>query len=318
MTESNSKMQVLYIVGVGRSGSTILDTLLGNHPEIESVGEFINISRSGWEGNEFCSCRQRALDCEFWNSVKKLWMEEGSVTEVTEYRSLQNKYEYRLYKPSQVDRAARDNPEEFKRFLFLTELLFKCVGQVSGKSIVVDSSKSRSRAYILSKIDSLEVTHIHLIRDARDIIQSLRKAHDAAPEKGVQKSLASMPGWRTSLSWILSNLQVHHFFYKFAGSRMCRIRYEDLLVNPEVELNTIQKVSGIDLSRVVDAALNETPLEVGHTIAGNRLRMEKTVAFKRKMIHAPKKISFVDSVSYVVLAHWLGMMYGYALSRKHK
>lgn len=316
--EAIKQIRVLYIVGVGRSGSTILDTLLGNHPDIESVGEFINISRSGWEGNEFCSCRNRASDCGFWEEVKSLWMSQGEVSDVREYRELQNKYEFRLYKPSQVEKAALANPDEFKRFLLLTELLFQCVGQVSGKSVLVDSSKSRSRAYILSKLKSLDVSYVHLIRDARDIIQSLRKPHDAAPEKGVQTNLASMPGWRTSMSWVLANLQVHHFVYKFAGDRTCRVRYEDLLVNPEQALQLIQSVCGVDLTSVIAAALNETPLDVGHTIAGNRLRMKKVVAFKRKMIHAPKRISRIDTLSYSVLAHWLGAFYGYALVRRQK
>ena len=35
--------RVLMITGLDRSGSTILDIVLGNHPHIESVGEVANI-----------------------------------------------------------------------------------------------------------------------------------------------------------------------------------------------------------------------------------------------------------------------------------
>ena len=31
--------QIIYIMGYGRSGSTLLDIILGNHPEIQSLGE---------------------------------------------------------------------------------------------------------------------------------------------------------------------------------------------------------------------------------------------------------------------------------------
>ena len=41
-------MKVLKITGLGRSGSTILDVVLGNHPQIESVGEVGNLIRNGW------------------------------------------------------------------------------------------------------------------------------------------------------------------------------------------------------------------------------------------------------------------------------
>jgi hypothetical protein len=41
-------VRVLKIMGLGRSGSTILDIVLGNHPQIESVGEVGNLIRTGW------------------------------------------------------------------------------------------------------------------------------------------------------------------------------------------------------------------------------------------------------------------------------
>jgi hypothetical protein len=41
-------VRVLKITGLGRSGCTILDIVLGNHPQIESVGEVENLMRTGW------------------------------------------------------------------------------------------------------------------------------------------------------------------------------------------------------------------------------------------------------------------------------
>jgi hypothetical protein len=38
MAHTEAPVQVLKITGLGRSGSTILDVVLGNHPKIESVG----------------------------------------------------------------------------------------------------------------------------------------------------------------------------------------------------------------------------------------------------------------------------------------
>ena len=43
MTRTETPVKVLKITGLGRSGSTILDIVLGNHPQIESVGEVMNI-----------------------------------------------------------------------------------------------------------------------------------------------------------------------------------------------------------------------------------------------------------------------------------
>ena len=48
MAHPEAPVQVLKITGLGRSGSTILDVVLGNHPKIESVGEVGNLMRNGW------------------------------------------------------------------------------------------------------------------------------------------------------------------------------------------------------------------------------------------------------------------------------
>ena len=39
MTLDLTGVTLCYIAGFGRSGSTVLDVLLGNHPEVLSLGE---------------------------------------------------------------------------------------------------------------------------------------------------------------------------------------------------------------------------------------------------------------------------------------
>jgi hypothetical protein len=72
MKHTETPVKVLKITGLGRSGSTILDVVLGNHPDIESVGEVGNLMRNGWISREslrgvdpkrlrrpICSCGKR-------------------------------------------------------------------------------------------------------------------------------------------------------------------------------------------------------------------------------------------------------------------
>src|SRR5215210_5619140 len=98
MTHTEKPVRVLKITGLGRSGSTILDIVLGNHPNIESVGEVGSLMRTGWISHESlrgidpkrrllslpCTCGKR-LDvlyvdtpdkaCPFWSSVRREWVE---------------------------------------------------------------------------------------------------------------------------------------------------------------------------------------------------------------------------------------------------
>jgi len=52
MAHTQTPMKVLKITVLGRSGSTILDVVLGNHPQIESVGEVGNLVRNDWISRE--------------------------------------------------------------------------------------------------------------------------------------------------------------------------------------------------------------------------------------------------------------------------
>ena len=95
MVPTETPVKVLEITGLGRSGSTILDLVLGNHPDIESVGEVGNIFLSDWISREslrgsdsktrrlpICTCDKR-LDvlyvdtpdeaCPFWSGVRSEW-----------------------------------------------------------------------------------------------------------------------------------------------------------------------------------------------------------------------------------------------------
>jgi hypothetical protein len=57
---------VLFIIGMGRSGSTVLEMLLGNIPGYFSVGE----TRFFWEyvqhEHDLCGCGQQFHACEYW------------------------------------------------------------------------------------------------------------------------------------------------------------------------------------------------------------------------------------------------------------
>lgn len=315
MQYKGNKITVLYVVGVGRSGSTILDILLGDHAQLESVGELINVNSSAWIKDEFCSCHNKASECEFWVRVKAVWLEKSGVTDLTEYSQLQDQFEFCLYKPSRLQKAADADPKAYERFLQLTELMYVAISEVSGRSVIVDSSKSRVRGYHLAKLPKLDLHFVHLIRDTRDIINSLRKTHAPDLENGVQQPLRSLPGWRTSLSWILANLQTHHLIKHYSDGRYCVIKYEDLLEFPEIAIGKIQAMLDIDLSSVIKSAQTGRALDVGHTVAGNRLRMQDTVSFNAKK-PAIKKLSAIDTLSFSVFAYWLARQYGYPFTRK--
>jgi hypothetical protein len=59
-----------------------------------------------------------------------------------------------------------------------------------------------------------------------------------------------------------------------------RIRYEDFVSDPRITLGRIGECCGLNLNSVADDVLAGRSIPVGHTIAGNRLRMAGSVRLK--------------------------------------
>ena len=61
--------KVLYIGGYSRSGSTLLDRMVGQIPAHRSTGELGYITTHSLQENRLCGCGARFLDCPFWTRV---------------------------------------------------------------------------------------------------------------------------------------------------------------------------------------------------------------------------------------------------------
>jgi hypothetical protein len=84
-------LKLIYITGYGRSGSTILDILLGQHEEIFGMGELSTMCRHVWLNNEYCACGARIQACAVWASVMSDWLSNG--IEIKEHLALQKQVE---------------------------------------------------------------------------------------------------------------------------------------------------------------------------------------------------------------------------------
>src|ERR687890_582098 len=164
MAHSETPVKVLKITGLGRSGSTILDVVLGNHPHIESVGEVGNLMRNGWISREslrgipekslrvpLCTCGKR-LDvlyvdapeeaCPFWSRVRREWVERiDPRDDIEAYPRLQNDFELKRRWPRLLREARRGPSARFRSYARLTRAFYEAISAASGKTAVVDCSK---------------------------------------------------------------------------------------------------------------------------------------------------------------------------------
>jgi hypothetical protein len=83
--------------------------------------------------------------------------------------------------------------------------LYEAIEKVSGKEVIVDSSKNPVRAFALTQIKDIDLRLVHLVRDVRGVVCSVMKPHRKDPSKGVQKDLEPIPLWRAALMWRVIN-----------------------------------------------------------------------------------------------------------------
>lgn len=303
-------VRVIYIVGAGRSGSTMLDTILGNHPDVESFGELCRVLEEGWLNGRYCACGQPVRSCSFWSDVRRQWARRTGTEDEGGYGVLMREIEKRRLWLPRLAREVRRATPRFQEYAMQTKALFQAIRAVSGKPVIVDSSKRSARAYALSMISGIDLRVIHLVRDGRGTAWSHKKSFEKDKKMGVEVDIPSQTAWRTAAYWVAKNLQAEWVRRQLPPLRSMRVRYEDYVAQPRKVLARIGRLIDLDLSELGDAVSAGQPMNMGHTIAGNRLRRSGGVRLRADMEWI-EKLPRRDRRMCWTLAGWLLKHYGY-------
>ena len=68
---AGGRLRVLYLGGLGRSGSTLIERLIGQLPGVCPVGELVHLWQRGITEGERCGCGEPFRECPFWQQVGK-------------------------------------------------------------------------------------------------------------------------------------------------------------------------------------------------------------------------------------------------------
>ncbi|MDP9439608.1 MAG: sulfotransferase [Actinomycetota bacterium] len=316
MKAIETPVQVLYVIGYGRSGSTLLDILLGNHPKVEGVGELAVLPHSGWIGgpvtrSSICACGRRVADCPFWSAVRREWVARVGEEGIERYPELQNAFEKNRWWPRLLRECLWPSPRylDYARY---TQALFAAIRATSGKEVVVDSSKRPLRAFTLSGMPGVDLRVVHLVRDGRGVVSSRKKVLRKDEEAGVTRDIRRRPALTSTLLWTGINVLSELIMLRLDPEKAVRVRYEDLVEDPKGVLGEIGRMAGLDLSGPAEEVLRGGAVEVGHNVGGNRLRMTKGGVRLRPDAGSWRgTLSAGEQRFYWALAGWLTRRYGY-------
>ena len=168
--------------------------------------------------------------------------------------------------------AAHPRGAELAAYLDAYGDVYAAVAEVSGASVVVDSSKHSSMAFCLRHHDDIDVRVVHVVRDSRGVAYSWTKEM-ARPEAAAGRQLMTQYSpVRSALLWDAHNMSLSVLAQ--LGTPRLLMRYEDFVADPRAAVRRIAGFAGLpvtagDLHFLGD---DHVDLTTAHTVAGNPMR----------------------------------------------
>jgi hypothetical protein len=189
---------VAYIGGSGRSGSTILDMMLGGNSHAFSAGQLEDL-RFWVDTGRYCTCGHAVVECRFWSHVLKTYGDSFPPAMNVPGKARKVSGTLRVIESGLTGSEAREVESAWA--------LLDRVADQSRKDVVVDSSKSALRLARLARDPSgKRLRVIHLVRDAPGHVTSKSFSTLAQSPQGTFGYTAAQPKPAAVAEWIAQNM----------------------------------------------------------------------------------------------------------------
>ena len=267
-------LRVIFIGGAGRSGSTVLDRVLGRVDGFVSLGEVNHIWERGFVENQLCGCGKPLKACAFWCAVIEEAFGSNGWGNESAFLELQRSVARLRHLPSLLFPAVRSHrfSANLNRYITLLGCFYRAIAKISGCNTLIDSSKLPPHGFILSEIPGMEVSVIHLVRDSRAVAYSWQR-RKVRPEIYWKESYMRRRGCvETVYEWMLCNLFIEVLSRKV--ERYTIMQYEQFAQFPKEEIARLLTWAGAKAP--LDFFMDERTVDLGiaHTVSGNPSRFE--------------------------------------------
>ena len=267
---------LLYILSSGRSGSTLIDLVLGNNPGLISLGEFHRLSVYARDG-ELCTCGAAVVACPFWLGVSRFASllfggKEEPATTLRQREVMLRKdrigaarniiqmslLSSGLTPPAWL--ATRLIGSNHAEAIENSWVWIQAIRQTTGCNTVVESTKDvrRLKQYFLSDPERIRV--LHLTRDGRAVAASAMRRTGCSMRYAARE-------------WVCKNRRIAAVLRGIPSSSICRMRYEDFCADPGAETARVLALLGQgDLQPKVELNKMER-----HNIGGNPMRFDRRI-----------------------------------------
>lgn len=270
--EPEAPPRVLFIGGLGRSGTTVVERVLGEVPGICSAGELVHLWHRAVLCDERCGCGQPFSSCPFWQAVGKRAFDGWDPALAERMEQLRSRVDRTRFIPRLALRGTRGaGGAELAEYVSVFGRLYRAIAEESGAAVVVDSSKHSSLAYCLRTDPALDLRVVHAVRDSRGVAYSWTK-EVRRPESAAGADLMTRYSpVRSALLWMGHNASLALLARLGTPTRV--LRYEDFVAEPARQVGELAAFAGLPAGQAAGSLNGSTVhLRASHTVAGNPMR----------------------------------------------
>ena len=201
-------IRIIYLLGLGHSGTTLLGRLLNAHSAVVATGGTKNIPLFV-SGRKTCTCGAESPEqCVYWSRVDQALGHRG------------------------LSLSDLDFGYEDQNRLDMSKLrgYFESVLEASGAEVIVDTSRRRTYFSKLEQVPGVELVPVHIFKDPRAQYSSNKR-------KGIGLL-------RSVWNYNLRGRRVRGM--EPSGRAVLHVSYEELCRNPRAELARIMEAAGLE------------------------------------------------------------------------
>ena len=280
MANIPNKIDLVYIASTGRSGSTLLESILGAHSQMATAGEIHVWPRNIVEGGSIpCGCGKPVPECLFWqrmcSKVEPLQQLEPRIDffrdKYNAGKTLRLPYLKDFFikpkssaKTQKIGIYGKNNEQFFRAF---SELLYSDTG--NKPTWIIDSSKDPYRLLWLLATGLFNIKVIQVVKDPRAFVYSMSKDLLKQNISGLKVQLFHRVVMK-SLAWIVQNSLFKQIANKYVDpADYIFVPYEKLASQPEATIKEICQVIGCEYEEQAIFNFRNNKM---HTVAGNPMR----------------------------------------------
>ena len=269
-------IKVLSVVGPGRSGTTVLGSVLGEIDGFASMGELRWLWERGIRAERPCACGKTPEHCPVWSPVIRAtrsglapggpaWTLDGLLAAQHELTALR----YRL----RVLRSATGQDRGWGALSRVRTAMgeaCRVFAAETDSSVVIDTSKRPYDAAVLAAVEGLDHYVVHMVRDPRGVVHSWRRGKTFSVA-GETRMMGTRRIPSSVRRWIANSLGSEVLRRRIPPSRWLELRYEDFARDPQQAVSQIVALLGEEGAPPFEPD-GTVFLHPNHMVAGNPSR----------------------------------------------